>query len=90
VTHGNVSRDAATETSAALLSATGDCYLPAIEVKYRYHKSEMTLWRWVRDPRLKFPPPVKIGYLNHWRLSDLLAWEAERAAETQRQPDAAA
>jgi predicted DNA-binding transcriptional regulator AlpA len=74
---------AATDTAVPALSAAAqDLYLPAVEVKRRYSKSEMTLWRWVRDPQLRFPTPVKLGYQNHWKLSDLLAWEAERAAET--------
>jgi predicted DNA-binding transcriptional regulator AlpA len=44
--------------------------------------SAMCLWRWMRDPRVRFPQPVKLVGRNYWRLGDLRHWQAERAAET--------
>jgi predicted DNA-binding transcriptional regulator AlpA len=41
--------------------------------------STMCIWRWVRDERVKFPPPIKINNRNYWRLGDLRAWQAEHA-----------
>jgi predicted DNA-binding transcriptional regulator AlpA len=38
----------------------------------------MTLYRWLADPRLEFPPPIYLGRFRYWRLADLLRWEAER------------
>jgi hypothetical protein len=40
----------------------------------------MCIWRWMRDPRVRFPAPVKINNRNYWRLGDLRRWQAERAA----------
>jgi predicted DNA-binding transcriptional regulator AlpA len=40
----------------------------------------MCIWRWMRDPRVQFPAPVKINRRNYWRLGDLRRWQAERAA----------
>jgi predicted DNA-binding transcriptional regulator AlpA len=43
--------------------------------------STMCIWRWMRDPRVLFPPPVKINARNYWRLGDLRGWQAERATK---------
>ena len=42
--------------------------------------STMSLWRWLHDDELKFPPPVKINGRNYWKLAELRAWLAGRAA----------
>jgi len=47
-------------------------------VQNRYGISHVTLWRWVNDPALGFPKPLKINRLNYWRTADLEAWEASR------------
>lgn len=57
-------------------------FLPSKAVQERYATTSMTLWRWSNDPRyahLGFPSPIKLGSRNYWRLSDLQAWERERA-----------
>lgn len=41
--------------------------------------STMCIWRWMRDPRVGFPQPVKIQTRNYWRAADLRRWQAERA-----------
>ncbi len=55
-------------------------FLTGPDVQARYRKSHVTIWRWIRDSELEFPPPIKINRLNYWRLSDLEAWEAVQAA----------
>lgn len=53
--------------------------LKTAEVKARLGNiTDMTLWRWERDPRLNFPQPVRINRRKYFRQSDLEAW-----AETQ-------
>jgi predicted DNA-binding transcriptional regulator AlpA len=46
--------------------------------------STMCIWRWMRDPAVQFPPPVKIGSSsrNYWRLGDLRRWQAQRTTNT--------
>ncbi len=44
--------------------------------------SAMCIWRWMRDPRVQFPAPVKINNRNYWRLSNLRRWQAERESRT--------
>jgi predicted DNA-binding transcriptional regulator AlpA len=41
--------------------------------------STMCIWRWMRDPRVQFPLPIKINRRNYWRLGDLRRWQAEQA-----------
>jgi predicted DNA-binding transcriptional regulator AlpA len=62
----------------AAVSGADEEFLPAPMVWGRYHICEMTLGRWVKDPRKNFPKPVYFGRFRYWRLSDLLAWEYER------------
>jgi predicted DNA-binding transcriptional regulator AlpA len=44
--------------------------------------SAMCIWRWIRDPRVQFPAPVKINHRSYWRLGDLRRWQAERASKS--------
>jgi predicted DNA-binding transcriptional regulator AlpA len=53
-------------------------YLPAGQVRARYGVSDMSLWRWLHDPKLGFPAPIKIHKRRYWKLADLQAWEASR------------
>jgi hypothetical protein len=55
-------------------------YLPSRQVRERYHVSDMSLWRWLRDPKLNFPQPTIINGRRYWRLEDLETWERDRAA----------
>lgn len=76
-----------TELSSQALEAkrgkdTAQTFLTGPQVQARYQKSHVTLWRWIRDPDLAFPQPMKINRLNYWRLADLEAWEAAQAKET--------
>jgi|SRR3954466_8612935 predicted DNA-binding transcriptional regulator AlpA len=60
------------------------------ELRARYgYISGMTLWRWMRDPRVDFPKPVKLyaNGRNYWWYPDILAYERRRPAHTA-QPQA--
>lgn len=37
-----------------------DTLVPDPQVAKEFNVTLMTLWRWTHDPRLGFPPPVKI------------------------------
>ncbi len=55
-------------------------YLTASQVRDRYGGvSAMTIHRWLRDPRMRFPEPLYIGRLRYWSLPDLEVWERTRA-----------
>ena len=65
----------ADQTQAPTIPA-GREYLRDTEVAARYGISKPTVWRWVREGIL--PAPVSLGpRCSRWKLSDLLAWEAE-------------
>jgi hypothetical protein len=35
----------------------------------------MSLWRWLRDPKLGFPRPMRINGRRFWKLAALEAWD---------------
>ena len=41
--------------------------------------SAMCIWRWIRDPHVRFPAPLKIN-ARSWQLGDLRRWQAERTS----------
>ena len=58
-----------------------DIYLTATQIRARYNVSDMSIWRWLRDPHLKFPQPIIINRRRYWRLSELVSWEHALAAQ---------
>lgn len=56
-----------------------DTFLTGPQVQARYHRSHVSIWRWMNDEALGFPAPIKINRLNYWRVADLEAWEAKQA-----------
>jgi predicted DNA-binding transcriptional regulator AlpA len=46
--------------------------------------SSMCIWRWMRDPKVQFPQPVRIGgkARNYWRLGDIRDWQTQRTQRT--------
>jgi predicted DNA-binding transcriptional regulator AlpA len=64
-----------------------DVLLTSGQVRARVgNVSVMCIWRWMRDPRVQFPWPLKINRLNYWRLGDIRAWQAAHAAEPRPKP----
>ena len=65
-------------------------FIPAPKVLERYGVSDMTLWRWLKDPALGFPRPVYIGRFRYFRISELDAWERALPRELAAADDEAA
>ena len=56
-----------------------DVFLDARAVRRRYGgRSDMALFRWIKDPKLGFPAPIYIQQYRYWRLADLIEWERSR------------
>lgn len=36
--------------------------------------SDMTIWRWLQDPKMGFPKPIKIKTRNYWKSIDVDTW----------------
>lgn len=53
--------------------------IPAAQVRRMLSCSEMSLWRWARDPSVGLPAPIKINGRNFWRLSDVQSFIDHRA-----------
>jgi predicted DNA-binding transcriptional regulator AlpA len=45
--------------------------------------SDMTLWRWLKDPDLEFPRPAYIGKRRYFRQAEIFEW-IEAQAEASR------
>ena len=59
-----------------------DTYLPAAGIRARYSICDVTIWRWMRDPRMNFPVPIKPNSRHRlWKLADLEAWEQSHTIE---------
>ncbi len=57
-----------------------DVHLSAPQVRRRYGaRSDMWLWRLLRDNRSGFPKPLVINNRRYWLLSELRQWEASQA-----------
>jgi predicted DNA-binding transcriptional regulator AlpA len=54
-------------------------YLTGPQVRSRYQCSYQTIWRWMNDPKLGFPQPLKINNRNRFAIADLEAFERKRA-----------
>jgi predicted DNA-binding transcriptional regulator AlpA len=51
-------------------------YLTAPMVCARYSITDMSLWRWLNDPKLNFPKPALVVRTRRfWLEGDLVAWE---------------
>ena len=57
-------------------------YLTAAHVRARYGGvSDMTIWRWLKDPGLAFPKPRRINRRRYWKISDLDEFDRHREAD---------
>ena len=66
------------------MTPAGTCYFSDQDLADRYGVSRITPWRWTREGR--FALPVKLGQnCTRWPRASVEAWEAERAAELERQ-----
>lgn len=36
--------------------------------------SDMSLWRWLNDPAMGFPQPIRIQKRRYWKEAEILAW----------------
>lgn len=57
--------------------------LPTTITRARYGVSDMTIFRWLADPKLGFPQPIRINGRRYWRLADLQAFEARQASKKE-------
>jgi predicted DNA-binding transcriptional regulator AlpA len=77
----------AAEVGAATL-APEDRYINREQLRVLIPASDMTLWRWERDPKIAFPAPVKLGAdgRNYWWLPNVRAWMRQREERSMTMP----
>jgi predicted DNA-binding transcriptional regulator AlpA len=75
-------RKAPQSPRASPLALDDDTLLTSTQARARVGGvSTMCIWRWMRDPRVQFPPPLKINSRNYWRLGDLRQWQAAQVSK---------
>jgi len=63
-----------------------ELYLPAAQVRQRYGGiSDMTLWRWLNDPALDFPKPLRIKRRRYWKPCRLDAFDHAQAQKVREE-----
>jgi predicted DNA-binding transcriptional regulator AlpA len=80
---------AATQAAASPVSpAPDERYLNREQLRVLIPASDMTLWRWQRDPDIAFPAPVKLGAdgRNYWWLPTIRAWIRQREERSVERP----
>jgi predicted DNA-binding transcriptional regulator AlpA len=55
-------------------------YLTGPQIRRRYQCSYQTIWRWMNDPEMGFPKPLKINNRNRFAIDDIEAFERHRAS----------
>ena len=62
-------------------------YVTRAQLRQIIPACDMTIWRWIRNPAIAFPPPVQLGNnlgRNYWWLPAIRDWMRQR--ETQQKP----
>jgi predicted DNA-binding transcriptional regulator AlpA len=54
-------------------------FLPTKKVWERYGVTDRTIDRWLNDPAMDFPRPLKINGRRYFNELQLIAWERRRA-----------
>ena len=70
--------------------STGETYITAPQLRTRFGgRSDVWLWRLLKDERANFPKPLIVRSQRYFSLSELEAWEASnRATGKQEASDA--
>jgi predicted DNA-binding transcriptional regulator AlpA len=55
-------------------------YLSGVEVRERYRCSYQTIWRWINNPEMGFPKPMKINGRNYFMTAELEAFDRRHMA----------
>jgi predicted DNA-binding transcriptional regulator AlpA len=61
-----------------------DHLVPDPKARKEFGVSAMTIWRWDRDSKLGFPPPIKINGRTYRSRQQLEEWKANLLARALR------
>lgn len=57
---------------------SGDVWVPVTDVASEFRKNSRTIKRWIKDPALGFPTPIRINGRLFVSRSSLEAWKRSR------------
>jgi predicted DNA-binding transcriptional regulator AlpA len=63
------------------LPSSSDVRMPTVQLARRFNVVPRTIERWLDDPRLAFPAPLRINGRRYWSLAEIESWERRKAAE---------
>jgi predicted DNA-binding transcriptional regulator AlpA len=83
---GKMPRTGAQNAASADTPTDDERYINRLQLRKLVPASDVTLWRWQRDPKIAFPAPVKLGAdgRNYWWLPKIRAWMQRREERTSR------
>ncbi len=59
----------------------GEKLINVRQLREKIPASNMSYWRWERDPKIDFPKRIRLNHgHNYWKLSEVEAWIAKQAA----------
>ena len=63
-------------------------FLTGPQVCSRYSITDMSLWRWLKDPTIGFPQPtMRVKDRRYWLEADLIAWECAQLPRVAKPRD---
>ncbi len=65
----------------------GERHLDSAQVLARFGVCKMTLSRWLKDPELGFPKPVRIRKRYYFSEAAIVAWEVKQGKIDQPEPE---
>jgi predicted DNA-binding transcriptional regulator AlpA len=81
----NAIKTMAVRAAAVAATSPEERYINRAQLRTLIPASDMTVWRWQKNPKVAFPAPVKLGEdgRNYWWLPTVRAW---MRAREERQP----
>ena len=81
-------RRLARQTLSADPAAAEQRYINREQLRELIPASDMTLHRWINNPRIAFPAPDKLGdgHRNYWWLPKIHSWMRDRQKQQTQRP----
>ena len=62
------------------MNGLGEQWITGPRLARHFNVTPMSIWRWLRDPKLGFPQPTQIRRRNFWRVADIREFEKRMVA----------
>jgi hypothetical protein len=62
------------------MSGIDEQWITGPQLARHFNVTPMSIWRWLRDPKLRSPQPTQIRKRNFWRVTDIREFEQRMVA----------